>query len=277
MLAVVTNKTHTGHLEGGAAMTTLIAAVLQVKKSAVTPIGHFKQLNPHLEQASFDAYFNSELSTYKYGQGISHVSSFGFGGTNGHVIFWGQSQLGVSQDVKTRVMQRLKKMAVPEVRVQGNSPDEWEYDGPDAEIKPGDRYTLRFNPDEASIKFVKEEVADTPEDEGEEDFYSISGDFNDWAQDHMEDGLVPGSRTVIVEVPPSGSFQFRLTKNDDSSQCFAPEYDRCTKMTSPIVGPQSDLSNVWLVNAEPGSQIKIDFFIFKRHKGIMWMPVPVDE
>lgn len=38
----------------------------------------------------FVAVFNSELGYYHYSQGIVHVSSFGFGGTNAHAIFWGE-------------------------------------------------------------------------------------------------------------------------------------------------------------------------------------------
>ena len=38
----------------------------------------------------FNAVFNSELNYYNYSQGIVHVSSFGFGGTNAHAIFWGE-------------------------------------------------------------------------------------------------------------------------------------------------------------------------------------------
>lgn len=50
-LLLLTNKTHTGHLEGGAAMTTLIAAVLQVKSGCSSAINHLRVLNPNLEQA----------------------------------------------------------------------------------------------------------------------------------------------------------------------------------------------------------------------------------
>ena len=40
----------------------------------------------------FVAVFNSELGYYHYSQGIVHVSSFGFGGTNAHAIFWGEDR-----------------------------------------------------------------------------------------------------------------------------------------------------------------------------------------
>eukprot|EP00913_Durusdinium_trenchii_P010706 g10045.t1 len=92
-LIVVTNKATTGHLEGGAAMTSLIAAVFQVKSSLAVPVCHLRQLNPHLDQTGFQAFFNSELGSYNYSQGIVHVSSFGFGGTNAHAIFWGEERV----------------------------------------------------------------------------------------------------------------------------------------------------------------------------------------
>ena len=48
----------------------------------------------------FNAVFNSELNYYNYSQGIVHVSSFGFGGTNAHAIFWGEvgSELRIAWD-----------------------------------------------------------------------------------------------------------------------------------------------------------------------------------
>ena len=45
--------------------------------------------------SGFVAVFNSDLNSYYYSQGIVHVSSFGFGGTNAHAIFWGEDRCDV--------------------------------------------------------------------------------------------------------------------------------------------------------------------------------------
>ena len=88
-----------------------------------------RSLNPHLEHAAFDAIFQTESACYTYIQGHSQVSSFGFGGTNGHGIFWGQDYVHTPAPDVT-MQKRLQKRPPPEVRVMGKNPDEWEADFP---------------------------------------------------------------------------------------------------------------------------------------------------
>merc|ERR1719162_2538848 len=102
-----TNKTNVGHGEGGAAMTSLVSAVLQVKKSKGNACIHLQQLNPHLESSQFNMILNSELCGFRFDQGHVHVSSFGFGGTNGHAIFWG-TNLYNEPDMGARMLKRIK-------------------------------------------------------------------------------------------------------------------------------------------------------------------------
>merc|ERR1740121_1766968 len=150
-LLLLTNKTHTGHLEGGAAMTTIIAAVYQVKAACAAAIPHLAKLNPNLDQSSFDYCITNEVTSSTVLQNNQHISSFGFGGTNGHAILWGTQQYDTT-DPSDMFMRRLWKMCPPEVRVNGDDPSQ---------------------PAETTIRWTKEEEGGEPDD-GEDDFYCIT-------------------------------------------------------------------------------------------------------
>mmetsp|Transcript_118565 Transcript_118565/g.287749 ORF Transcript_118565/g.287749 Transcript_118565/m.287749 type:complete len:947 (+) Transcript_118565:84-2924(+) len=278
-LIVTSNKTHCGHLEGGAAMTSLIAAVHEVMTACAIPVNHFRQLNPHLEQSSFEAFFNDNMNSYRYNQGNVHVSSFGFGGTNGHACFWGQAHLATVDDVETLFATRLKKMLAPEVRVNGADPALWEWDGPDKEVKRGDKYVITLRSDdplETPVKWVKEEDGGALDD-GEDDYYMITGPFCDWEGERMEEGPITGMRTYTAEVPESGLLEFRFLKNGEEDEVIYPATDKCAKKTAAILGPAKEdkgrEKNVWCVAGAPGANIKIDLFMCRGKRSLMWMTV----
>lgn len=274
-LIIVTNKTHTGHLEGGAAMTSLIAACFQVKSGCAAPIVHFRQLNPHLEQSNFDAVFSNEFNCYNSTQANVHVSSFGFGGTNGHVIFWGQSKRRAPS--ATQVFSgKLRQSGPPEVRVTGHDPYEWEWDGPEKEVKPGDKYSLEIRVgDPSSQRWIKEETGG--EDDDLDDFFCISGNFNQGGLERMEDGPVLGLRTITVTVPASGVLEFRFFLNGNVNEAIVPDMDRCKQKLTPIVGPFKEshfkANNFWLVESSPGQLMKIDLFVCRGRRALLWRPV----
>jgi len=273
-LLLLTNKTTTGHLEGGAAMTTIIAAALQVKAATATALCHFRRLNPNLEQSSFDMIITSECVASQFNQNNVHISSFGFGGTNGHAILWGCSKYDMA-DNQTLFLRKLQKMSPPEVRVNGADPSEWEWDGPDVSLKPGDKYTITLSPHDAPdapIRFVKEEG--DPVGDGEDDYYTIVGAFNDWEGDRMEDGLVTGLRTLTLDAPGGGTLDFRFLKNGEEDQVIYPATDKCTSRSAPVLGPVAEdmgrEKNVWSVKAEAGQSVKIDLFICRGRRSVMW-------
>ncbi|CAE8600698.1 unnamed protein product, partial [Polarella glacialis] len=274
-LLLVTNKTHTGHLEGGAAMTSLLAAAFQVKQACAIPIIHFRQLNPHLEHSNFDAQITNELTSYNYSQGHVHVSSFGFGGTNAHAIFWGENVYD-APNVRELFQKRLQRMSPPEVRVNGSDVWLWEWDGPDKDIIAGDKYTIEMNPEDppnASQRWFKEECGAAPDD-GLDDKYYITGPFNEWDIEVMEDGLVTGLRTITVTVPYSGAVEFRFLKNGREDEIIYPESDKCSRRLMPILGPAKHdggrEQHTWLAEGIPGSQMNISFFICRGKRSITW-------
>lgn len=276
-LLMLTNKTNTGHLEGGAAMTSLIAAVFQVKAGCASSIVHFRRLNPNLEQSQFNMVITNEVVPSGNTQNNVHVSSFGFGGTNGHCILWGYAQSDFV-DVPTLFLRRIRKMAAPEVRVNGDDPSMWEWDGPDENVKPGDKYSISLNPtdpEDTAVRWTKEEEGGEPDD-GEEDFYCITGSFNEWEADRMEDGAVTGLRTIVLDMPRTGVLEFRFLKNGEEDQVIYPEFDKCSQKTAAVLGPVREDNgrekNTWYVECPAEQAVKIDLFICRGKRSVMWMP-----
>ena len=71
------NKTNIGHLEGGAAMAAMVKSVLTVQQGQCLASLHVRQLNPHLEHTVFDAFFETERSSFAAERGHAQISSFG--------------------------------------------------------------------------------------------------------------------------------------------------------------------------------------------------------
>lgn len=81
-------KTNIGHLESAAGIAGVIKAVLALKNEEIPKNLHFKTINPQIPIEKYPLIFPSESMPWKAGSGrrIAGVSSFGFGGTNAHVI-----------------------------------------------------------------------------------------------------------------------------------------------------------------------------------------------
>jgi len=83
-LSVGSVKTNIGHTEAAAGVAGLIKAVLMLRHQAVPATLHFKRLNPHIDLGGVPI----EVPTVTRPAALSRigVSSFGFSGTNAHVI-----------------------------------------------------------------------------------------------------------------------------------------------------------------------------------------------
>merc|ERR1712146_364497 len=75
-----------------------------------------------------------------------------------------------------------------------------------------------------------------------------------------EDGDVPGLKSFTVDVPSSGQIEFRFVQTVDDDMGLAPASDKCSKKTSPIVGPAQGLTNSWQARGAAGSVLKISLF-----------------
>ena len=82
-------KTNIGHLEAAAGIAGLIKVVLALQHGAIPPHLHFSALNPHiaLENTPFTIFrAGTPWPRNAGGTRYAGVSSFGFGGTNAHVV-----------------------------------------------------------------------------------------------------------------------------------------------------------------------------------------------
>lgn len=270
-LMITSNKTNIGHLEGGAAMAAICKCVLQCKFAKCCPTLHLRSLNPHLEHAAFDAIFQSEGACYAYVQGHSQVSSFGFGGTNAHGIFWGQN-LDMIPDTEKLFHRKLKSRPPPEVRVMGSNPDDWEADFPDwRNVDRGAKFQVSLSPQDMDLPMRWEQVEEPDTVDDEEAFYSITGNFNSWAGDRMAAGELPGLHTTVVEVPRSGRLEFRFLRDGSEEQVVCPATPDCNRRTEAILGPAKDLSNSWVIFATPGKEVAIELLMSQGRRAVMWL------
>ncbi len=81
-------KTNLGHLEAAAGVAGLMKVVLSMLHGAIPPHLHFSLLNPHISLDGTPFVIPTRLLDWPRGarRRIAGVSSFGFGGTNAHVI-----------------------------------------------------------------------------------------------------------------------------------------------------------------------------------------------
>jgi phthiocerol/phenolphthiocerol synthesis type-I polyketide synthase C len=86
--AIGSVKTNIGHLEAGAGVAGLIKVALMLKHGGVPPNLHFQEPNPHIPFDELQLRVQQTLGPWPEGVGerIAGVSSFGFGGTNAHVV-----------------------------------------------------------------------------------------------------------------------------------------------------------------------------------------------
>jgi acyl transferase domain-containing protein/acyl carrier protein len=87
-LRVGSVKTNVGHLEAAAGIAGLVKAALCVHHAVLPPSLHFAVANPHIDFAACNLDVVTSLSELRATEGPLRVgvSSFGFGGTNAHVV-----------------------------------------------------------------------------------------------------------------------------------------------------------------------------------------------
>jgi len=81
-------KTNIGHLEAAAGIAGLIKVVLSMQHRILPPSLHYHSPNPHIPFEALNLRVQSELKTWPSASSpaIAGVSSFGFGGTNVHLV-----------------------------------------------------------------------------------------------------------------------------------------------------------------------------------------------
>ncbi len=83
-----TVKTNIGHLEGGAGIAGLMKVVLQLQNEEIAPSLHFKEPNPYINWSELPVEVSTKLTPWETNgkSRIAGVSSFGFTGTNAHIV-----------------------------------------------------------------------------------------------------------------------------------------------------------------------------------------------
>ena len=86
--AIGSVKTNIGHLEAAAGIAGLIKVVLSLKHRTIPPSLHYNSPNPHIPFEELNLQVQNHLNSWPPGAGaaLAGVSSFGFGGTNVHVV-----------------------------------------------------------------------------------------------------------------------------------------------------------------------------------------------
>ncbi|NEO91651.1 MAG: SDR family NAD(P)-dependent oxidoreductase, partial [Moorea sp. SIO3G5] len=81
-------KTNIGHTEGAAGIAGLLKLVLQLQHQQIAPSLHFNQPNPYINWSQLPVKVSTQLTPWQTNEKsrIAGVSSFGFSGTNAHVI-----------------------------------------------------------------------------------------------------------------------------------------------------------------------------------------------
>lgn len=79
-------KTNIGHTEAAAGIAGMIKVALMLKHRQIPANLHFEAPNPYIPFAELPLRVPRALETWPEGKAIAGVSSFGFGGTNAHVV-----------------------------------------------------------------------------------------------------------------------------------------------------------------------------------------------
>ena len=95
-------KTNIGHLESAAGIAGLIKTVLMLQHAQIPPHLHLQTTNPHIPWSELPVTVPQQLSPWQGEELFAGLSSFGFSGTNAHVVL---SNAPVSSKNKT-VMER---------------------------------------------------------------------------------------------------------------------------------------------------------------------------
>lgn len=86
-LVIGSVKTNIGHLEAAAGIAGVIKVILSLQHKEIPPHLHFKTPNPHIDWKGMPIEVAAEGRAWTSAEGrIAGVSSFGFSGTNGHIV-----------------------------------------------------------------------------------------------------------------------------------------------------------------------------------------------
>ena len=135
-LRLASAKSNHGHLEAAAGVAGLIKTVLALHYGKLPPHLHFSKPNPHIPWSALPVRIPTKLEEWsKDPVRIAGVSSFGFGGTNAHVIIEAASDTPSATPADTPSILLLSARTATAVReLAGRYAEHWEQH-PDLKVR----------------------------------------------------------------------------------------------------------------------------------------------
>jgi malonyl CoA-acyl carrier protein transacylase len=271
---IVSSKSNISHGEGGAGLGGLMKCCMQVYHCEGAPNLHLKKLNPHLDLDGFPCQPLSEKQITREDGAYCGVSSFGFGGTNGHAQAYGKNIMtsrGARMKDPYLTFQRKLRGAPPaEVTINGDDVADWDTTGCDPKAEEGDKYLIRLDVD-GIVEWEKQEP-DVPDAYGDE--FAIQGTFNNWEADEPMErhDTIPGLWVGYVTIGSTGEEEFQIIGDGDSDIVYSPSTAHSRSKADPIKGPgKADKEMAWCIRGTPGDTYKVEFFQQDDAKSIIWM------
>lgn len=109
-LAIGSVKTNIGHLEAAAGIASVIKTVLALQQREIPPSLHFNTPNPYIDWTALHLQVPTAVTPWAPidGRFVAGVSSFGFSGTNAHVVLEAAPEAAV--DAATRPVPRTQQV-----------------------------------------------------------------------------------------------------------------------------------------------------------------------
>ena len=110
-LIIGSAKTNIGHTEGAAGVAGFMKLVLQLQHQQIAPSLHFKEPNPYINWSQLPIKVSTQLTPWQTNgkSRIAGVSSFGFSGTNAHIILEEAPVKFKSQNSKVKIQDELER------------------------------------------------------------------------------------------------------------------------------------------------------------------------
>merc|ERR1712151_1073263 len=259
-VTITSSKSNIGHCEGSAGVSGLLKCCLMCTYGEGTPNVHLSCLNPHLDMDGFPGVITSEGCIFKGVHSFNGVLSFGFGSTNACAQLYGPnvmtSRAGKATDSTNLIMDKVLQAPAQEVTITGDDWAEWEMTGPGMEVKPGDQWDIMVDED-GIVEYNKKGKA--IKDLGSA--YYITGTFNDWEYDALDDDDITGLHTAIIEIGDSGKEEFQINADQEKGMTFYPEMKACTMKSAPVKGPGTTTKDTaWCIKGKTGDRYRVEFF-----------------
>ena len=82
-------KANIGHLEGTSGIASLVKVILMLERGLIPKLANFEQLHPKIAAGKWHLRFPTETEPWPSGLRRASINSFGFGGSNAHIVLDG--------------------------------------------------------------------------------------------------------------------------------------------------------------------------------------------